>query len=132
MSMTVNTVGQWLEYVETLFESLTVGETLGILMDLGFQQSRFKAGDGNLYPLTDLGRLVEVHDDLAREFDLTFWGGPPDVETWYKGTMVTWAIDALLYSLATTDGEHATAIITSIENIWDDEDESTHWDDLPC
>jgi hypothetical protein len=37
---------------------------------------------------------------LACVTEITFWGGPPEEEEWYKGTLLTMLIDRLFYNIA--------------------------------
>lgn len=39
-----------------------------------------------------------------------FWGGPPEAEDWYSGTLVTMLLDRYLYNLSDEDGDPYTSI----------------------
>jgi len=121
---------EWLRYIEVIFAQLTVNEAVDILLGLGFEHALFRADDNELYPLVSLQELEEIQDDDACQYPLYFVGGPPDPEgKWYRGTLITWVVDALLHNLAVTDGSQAMAVIQDVEDIWDDgDDESeTRW-----
>jgi len=43
-------------------------------------------------------------------FCIFFWGGPPEAEDWYSGTLVTMLLDRYLYNLSDEDGDPYTSI----------------------
>jgi len=126
---------QWLEYIEAIFNNLTVGDVLDILIELGHQNSRYRAAGGNLYELCELYTIPECLDDEARHYEVEFLGGPPtsDWEAgWYRGTLVTWAVDAILYDFATNEGSIAMGILSDMDEFQEDQQEQEEedlWDE---
>lgn len=125
-------LAQWLEYIESIFASLSIGECLDILLDLGHQNSRYRGADGILYNMTDLYTIPDCLDDPGDTCQVEFLGGPPredDFAVWHRGTMITWVVDGLLYDFATNGGELATPIIEECEAFINDADEDDGGDE---
>lgn len=120
-------LAQWLEYIESIFASLSIGECLDILLDLGLQCARYRGADGVLYNLTDFYTIPECLDDPGDTCQVEFLGGPPrgdGLGVWYRGTMVTWVVDGLLFDFAANGGELASPIIEECEAFISDADEN--------
>jgi len=123
-------LAEWLSYIEDVFSSLTVGECVDILLSLGFEHSLFRADDNEMYALITLKDIDEIQENDGSFYPLYFVGGPPNTEEkWYHGTLVTWVVDAILHDLAVSDGSRAMEIITDVEAVWENEQES-EWDKL--
>lgn len=124
-------IGSWLTYLEVIFESLTIIELVTILVQLGFARSQFQGIDGVLYHLQDLQHNPACFDDLGSTLELAFIGGPPGEADWYDGTLLTWAVDAVLYEFADTEGDDgkAMSIVLDVEDIWR-ADCDNEWDEV--
>lgn len=128
------TMMQWLVYIESILSEFTVDEILRILTTLGYSSAWYKATDGQRYILSDFYQIPECLDYYASQFIIEFFGGPPtedSIPQWYTGTLVTWAVDALLYDFVTTNGQFAMPILSEIEDFRTDteQDEEWEWED---
>lgn len=124
-------LAQWLEYIESIFAPLSIGECLDILFALGHQNSRFRGADGVIYNLTDFYTIPDCLNDPGDTCQIEFLGGPPkmdDFAMWYHGTMITWVVDGLLYDFAANDGDLATPIIEECEAFINDADKNDEYD----
>jgi len=129
---TESALAQWLEYIESIFASLTIGECLDVLIDLGHQCARYRGADGTLYTLTDLYSIPDCMDDPGDTCYVEFLGGPPGKNgwgSWFRGTLITWVVDGLLYDFATNGGELAMPIIEECEAFINDTDEDDEYDE---
>lgn len=106
-----------------------------MLVELGHQRARYRGADGVLAELTDLYGYPDCLDDPGDTFYVEFLGGPPSKDnwgTWFRGTLVTWVVDGVLYDFATNEGSLAMPVIQECEafiNDADDDDEYNEYDD---
>ena len=60
---------------------------------------------------------------LAHRVRIWFWGGPPDDENWFEGTMLTMLMDKLFYSVAMG---YSDLIEKFLETLNDGKSKTTH------
>lgn len=94
------------DFAHQALEHLTVARVahyLTYIFDCGtheiFTQGPAHKGQVTTTPI-DLARIPYLSGCLAARTIIYFWGGPPNEEEWYQGSLLTMLIDKLYYCIA--------------------------------
>ena len=91
---------QWIDKFYRDWRPLNVLDALDVMIGgLECSKAMFRRSGGEC-PLTDLYNDSDIFDIPAKSFFIEWYGGPPGMAGWFRGSLLAYLVDRCLYAQA--------------------------------